>query len=99
MTQALVEDMGLAAYLPKGKRLIFSMPKRTVSMSKYEKKEKSIEIRHAITYEGWDKNGERVSLKESRTILTTQSISKFWNEVQTLTANEYSLEKHMNYNE
>src|SRR5699024_1001659 len=37
-------------------------------------------------------NGRRVSLKNPRTILTTRNIKKFWEEVQILTANEYSLE-------
>ena len=55
-------------------------------------KNKKIEIHHGLTYEGWEKNGKRVALKQSKMILTTRSISKFWEEVQTLTAQNYSLE-------
>lgn len=90
--QALVDDMEEAAYLPEGKKVDFFYAEADGVYVRSTEKNKNIEIHHAITYEGWEKNGKRVSLKAPRTILTTKSIAKFWDEVQTLTANEYSLE-------
>lgn len=40
------------------------------------KKKKHIEVSHAILYEGWDKNGDRVSLRNPTVIMSTQSIDK-----------------------
>lgn len=90
--QALVDDMEEAAHLPEGKKVDFFYAEADGVYVRSTEKNKNIEIRHAITYEGWEKNGKRVSLKAPRTILTTNSVAKFWDEVQTLTANEYSLE-------
>lgn len=90
--QALVDDMEEAAYLPEGKKVDFFYAEADGVYVRSTEKNKNIEIHHAITYEGWEKNGKRVSLKAPRTVLTTKSIAKFWDEVQTLTANEYSLE-------
>lgn len=47
---------------------------------------------HAVIYEGWDTNGKRVSLREPKVIMTTQSIPDFWKEVQAITSSHYSLE-------
>lgn len=90
--QALVEDMEESTHLPNGKKVDFLYAEADGVYVRSTEKKKNIEIRHAITYEGWNKNGKRVFLKKPRTILTTQPISKFWGEVQTLTANEYSLQ-------
>src|SRR5699024_9656533 len=56
-------------------------------------KNKSHEVSHAIVYEGWDKSGERVSLRNQKVLMTTKSTPEYWKEVQALTANHYSLEK------
>jgi len=56
------------------------------------KKKKHIEVSHAIMYEGWDKNGKRVSLRNPKVIMITKVTEDFWNEVQALAAHEYSLE-------
>lgn len=90
--RALVEDMEESATLPEGKKLDFLYGEADGVNVRGTEKGKKIEIHHAITYEGWDKNGKRVSLRNPKTILTASSITKFWEEVQTLTANEYSLE-------
>ena len=90
--QSLVEELEESANLPDGRKLDFFYAVADGVFVRSTKKGKKLEIHHAITYEGWEKNGERVSLKAPKTILTTQSISKFWEEVQTLTAFEYSLE-------
>src|SRR5699024_11234353 len=55
-------------------------------------KKKSHEVSHAILYEGWDKCGNRVSLRDQKVIMTTKPTSEFWKEVQEFTANHYSLE-------
>src|SRR5699024_11700367 len=56
-------------------------------------KKRSHEVHHAILYEGWQKNGKRVSLEEPMAILTTRPSSDFWKEVQVLSASKYSIEK------
>src|SRR5699024_5465367 len=55
-------------------------------------KKKHHEVYHGITYEGWAKNGERVSLVNPRVMLTTQGVNDFWTEVQASTTFKYSLE-------
>src|SRR5699024_12687173 len=53
---------------------------------------KSLEVYHGITYEGWSKNGERVSLINPQVMLTTQGVNDFWREVPASSASKYSLE-------
>ncbi|KXG43513.1 UPF0236 family transposase-like protein [Tepidibacillus decaturensis] len=55
-------------------------------------KKKSLEVRHAVVHEGWEKNGKRVALREPKVIMTTQLTADFWKEVQAFTAHQYSLE-------
>src|SRR5690625_6876123 len=43
-------------------------------------------------YEGWRKNGKRVSLKRPKVIMTTKSIDEFWDEMKAFSANEYALQ-------
>lgn len=90
--QAIVSDLQESATLPEGKKLDFMYAEADGVFVRGTEKNKKIEIHHGLTYEGWEKNGKRVALKQSKTILTTRSISKFWEEVQTLTAQNYSLE-------
>src|SRR5699024_7794208 len=47
---------------------------------------------HGITYEGWSKNGKRVSLINPQVMLTTQGVNEFWKEVQARSTSKYSLE-------
>ena len=56
-------------------------------------RKKGMEVRHAVLYEGWEKNGNRVSLKGREVIMTTKSSDAFWTEVHALAASRYSLEK------
>ena len=91
--QALVEELEISAVLPEGKEVQFFYAEADGVFVRSTEKGKKTEVHHAITYEGWEKNGKRVALKAPKTILTTQSLSKFWEEVQSLTANEYSLKK------
>lgn len=91
--QAIIDDLEEAATLPEGKKVDFLYSEADGVFVRSTKKGKNIEVRHAITYEGWEKNGKRVSLVKPRIILTTQRSPKFWDEVQSLTANEYSLVK------
>src|SRR5690625_5807252 len=56
------------------------------------KKKKHIEVSHGIMYEGWRKNGKRVSLKRPKVIMTTKSIDEFWDEMKAFSANEYALQ-------
>src|SRR5699024_7921571 len=41
-------------------------------------KKKHIEVSHAISYEGWKKNGSRVSLINPKVVMTTKPIDDFW---------------------
>src|SRR5699024_2045037 len=73
--EAMVQDLEESAELPKGKREVdFLYTEADGVYVRDLKKKKHIEVSHAIMYEGWDKNGERVSLKNPKVIMTTQSI-------------------------
>ena len=90
--QTLVEEMDEASSLPEGKKVDYLYAEADGVFVRTTKKGKKQEVRHAILYEGWEKNGKRVSIKAPLTILTTQSDSKFWAEVQSISAHNYSLE-------
>ncbi|WP_051681398.1 UPF0236 family transposase-like protein [Virgibacillus alimentarius] len=53
-------------------------------------KKKSHEGSHAILYEGWDKSGKRVSLRNPIAVTTTQPTADFWKQIQACTTNCYS---------
>lgn len=88
-----VFELEEAATLPEGKKVDFLYAEADGVFVRGTEKRKSHEVRHAILYEGWNKNGKRVSLHKPQVIMTTQPTAEFWKEVQALTANEYSLEK------
>lgn len=90
--QKIVDDLDESASLPEGRKVNFLYSEADGVFVRGTKRGKGVEVRHAITYEGWAKNGKRVSLIKPRIILTTQSSSKFWSEVQSLTAKNYTLE-------
>jgi len=91
--EAMILDLEESAELPKGKKALkFLYTEADGVYVRDLKKKKHIEISHAIMYEGWNKNGKRVSLKNPKVIMTTKSINDFWKEVQTIAAHEYTLE-------
>ena len=91
--EAQVKEMEEAASLPEGKQVAFLFAEADGVHIHGTEKKRSHEIHHAILYEGWKKNGKRVSLEEPTAILTTRSSSDFWKEVQVLSASKYSIEK------
>jgi len=88
----MVRELEEAASLPEGKKVDFLYAEADGIFVRDLKKKKHIEVSHGIIYEGWDKNGKRVSIKHPKVIMTTQPIDNFWDEVQTLATCEYSLE-------
>ncbi|MEI3600297.1 MULTISPECIES: ISLre2 family transposase, partial [unclassified Oceanobacillus] len=89
----MVIDLEESAELPEGKEVDFLYAEADGVFIRGTEKKKSHEVSHAIVYEGWDKSGERVSLRNQKVIMTTKPTSEFWKELQALTANHYSLEK------
>lgn len=90
--EEMVSELDEAAELPKGKEVDYLYAEADGVFARDTKKKKSHEIRHAVMYEGWDKNGKRVSLRNPKVIMTTQKDADFWNEVQAFAAHRYSLE-------
>src|SRR5690625_1486533 len=90
--EALVQELEDSAELPEGKKVDFLYAEADGVFVRDLKKKKHIEVSHAIIYEGWDKNGVRVSLRNPKVMMTTKTTDEFWKEVQALTAHEYSLE-------
>ncbi|MGG5252062.1 ISLre2 family transposase [Neobacillus sp. SM06] len=90
--EELVLDLEEAASLPEAKKVDFLMAEADGVFVRSTKRRKNIEVHHAITYEGWDINGKRVSLREPKVIMTTQRTDVFWSQVQATTAHRYSLE-------
>ena len=88
----MVQELEVADTLPEAKRVNFLYTEADGVFVRSLKKKKHIEVSHAITYEGWEKNGQRVSLKNRKVLMTTQPTSDFWGEVQAFTSKEYSLE-------
>jgi len=90
--KALVEELDIAATLPEGKKVDFLYSEADGVFVRGTKKRKHHEVYHGITYEGWSKNGKRVSLVNPRVILTTHGVNEFWKEMQASSAYKYSLE-------
>lgn len=91
--EEIVVELDEAASLPKGKRVDYLYAEADGVFVRGTEKKKSLEVRHAVVHEGWEKNGKRVSLREPKVIMTTQPTEDFWKEVQAFTAHRYSLEK------
>ena len=91
--EAMVQELEVSAELPKGKNVDFLYTEADGVFVRDLKKKKHIEVSHAIIYEGWDKNGDRVSLRNPKVIMTTKKIDDFWKEVQTIASHNYSLEQ------
>ncbi|MGB6177981.1 ISLre2 family transposase [Carnobacterium sp.] len=88
-----VLELEEAAELPEGKKVDYLYAEADGVFVRGTEKKKSLEVRHAILYEGWDKNGKRVSLKEPKAIMTTKKTAGFWAEIQAFTANHYALQQ------
>lgn len=88
----MVTELDESAELPEGKRVDFLYAEADGVFVRGTEKKKSHDVSHAMIYEGWDKNGKRVSLRNRKVIMTTKPTSEFWKEVQAHTANNYSLE-------
>jgi len=89
----MVMDLEYAAELPKGKKEVdYLYAEADGVFVRDVKKKKHIEVSHGIMYEGWRKNGKRVSLKNPKVIMTTKSVDEFWEEMKAFAANEYALE-------
>ncbi|WP_035028552.1 ISLre2 family transposase [Carnobacterium mobile] len=88
-----VLELEEAAELPEGKKVDYFYAEADGVFVRGTEKKKSLEVRHAILYEGWNKNGKRVSLKEPKAIMTTKKTAGFWAEVQAFTANHYALQQ------
>ncbi|AJO24408.1 ISLre2-like element ISBco6 family transposase [Weizmannia coagulans] len=91
--KALVEELEIAVSLPEGKKVDYLFSEADGVFVRGLKKKQSMEVHHAILYEGWETNGKRVSLRQPTVIMTTEDIQTFWDEVQATAANTYSLEK------
>src|SRR5699024_6144588 len=77
-----VDELDIAATLPEGKKVDFLYAEADGVFVRGTKKRKHHEVYHGITYEGWSKNGKRVSLINPQVMLTTQGVNEFWKEVQ-----------------
>src|SRR5690625_2254298 len=88
----MVQELEAADTLPEAKKVNFLYTDADGVFVRSLKKKKHIEVSHAITYEGWEKSGQRVSLKNRKVLMTTQPTSDFWGEVQAFTSQTYSLE-------
>src|SRR5699024_2175088 len=89
--EAMVQELEEWAELPEGKKKVdYFYTEADGVFVRDVKKNKHIEVYHAISYEGWKKNGSRVSLINPKVVMTTKPIDDFWKEVQTTAAHEYS---------
>jgi len=91
--EALVKELEESAELPQGKKVDVLFSEADGVYIRSTERKKGMEVRHAVIYEGWEKNGNRVSLKGREVIMTTKSSNAFWTEVQAMAASRYSLEK------
>src|SRR5699024_5916177 len=67
----MVIDLEESATLPEGEEIEFLYAEVDGVFVRGTEKKKSHEVSHAILYEGWDKCGNRVSLRDQKVIMTT----------------------------
>jgi len=91
--EEMVVELDEAVELPEGKKVDYFYAEADGIFVRGTEKRKSLEVRHALLYEGWEKNGKRVSLKETKAIMTTKKTAGFWAEVQAFTASHYALQQ------
>jgi len=91
--EEMVVELDEAAVLPKGEEVDYLYAEADGIFIRGTEKKKSHEVHHAILYEGWNKNGKRISLRNPKVIMTTQPTANFWKEVQAFSTDQYSLEK------
>src|SRR5699024_10786574 len=65
-----VNELDIAATLTEGKKVDFLYAEADGVFVRGTKKRKHHEVYHGITYEGWSKNGKRVSLINPQVMLT-----------------------------
>lgn len=90
--EVMIEELELSAELPEGKKVEFLMVEADGVYVKGLKKRESHEVCHTIIYEGWEKNGKRVSVVNPLVIMTSKGVSAMWSGVQAISSNRYSLE-------
>lgn len=90
--QEMVDELEESASLPEGKKVDFLYAEADGVFVRGTERKKQMEVCHGIIYEGWNKNGKRVSLRNQKVIMTTQPTNTFWKEFQAFSANEYSIE-------
>lgn len=90
--EKVVEDLAQSDTLPEAKKVDILYAEADGVFVRSTAKKKHIEVAHSIMYEGWEKNGNRVALKNRKVLMTTKPIDAFWGEVQASAANTYSLE-------
>src|SRR5699024_6065987 len=78
-----VDELDIAATLPEGKKVDFLYAEADGVFVRGTKKRKHHEVYHGITYEGWSKNGKRVSLINQQVIHSTQVVNEILKEVQS----------------
>ncbi|MBT2733099.1 ISLre2 family transposase [Carnobacterium sp. ISL-102] len=91
--EEMVVELDEAVELPEGKKVDYFYAEADGIFVRGTEKRKSLEVRHALLYEGWEKNGKRVSLKEPKAIMTTKKTAGFWAEVQAFTARHYAVQQ------
>src|SRR5699024_3773088 len=85
-------EVCISYILQEGEKLDFLYAEADGVFVRVTKKRKHHEVYHGITYEGWSKNGKRVSLINPQVMLTPQGDNEFWKEVQASSTSKYSLE-------
>lgn len=88
----MIENLEQSDVLPEARRVDTLYTEADGVFVRSTKKKKHIEVSHAIMYEGWEKNGNRVALKDRKVLMTTNPIDEFWSEVQASAAHLYALE-------
>lgn len=88
-----VIELEESASLPEGKKVDFLFVEADGVYVRETQRGKHHEVSHALIYEGWIKQGKRISLKHPQYIMTTQKTEDFWKEVQSYVAHRYSLEQ------
>lgn len=88
---AMIQELEEADGLPAAEKIDHLFAEADGVYVRSTKKKKSIEVKHGITYEGWARNGRRVSLEGVHVYMTTKDVDSFWNHVQAGSAHLYDL--------
>ncbi|WKB37336.1 UPF0236 family protein [Terrilactibacillus sp. S3-3] len=91
MDEALVEKDKAGTLMSEGRMVTHLMTEADGTYVRGMQKKAHIEIKHLITYEGWEQNGKRRRLVNPYAVMTAKNVNDFWDQATAVAESRYDL--------